>query len=52
MKTIPFRMASKTLRNLGKYLTKEEQDLYAGNYRTLLEKNKGLNKSLRKLYFS
>lgn len=50
MKAILFRIASKTIRNLGKYLTREVQDLYAGKYKTLLEKNKDLNK-LTRLHF-
>ena len=42
--TIPFMIASKRIKYLRINLTKEVQDLYIKNYKTLLKETKGLNK--------
>ena len=36
-KTIPFTIASKTIKYLGKNITKEVKDLYTENYKTLIK---------------
>ena len=42
-KAIPFRIASKIVKNLGINLTKEVKDLYTENYKTLLEETEDTN---------
>ena len=37
METIPFPITSKTIKYLGKNLTKEAKDLYYKNYKTLMK---------------
>ena len=38
--TIPFTIAMKRIKYLGKYLPKETKDLYIENYKTLMKENK------------
>ena len=40
METIPFTIATKTIKHLGVYLPKEMKDLYIENYKTLMKEIK------------
>ena len=40
METIPFTIATKRIKHLGVYLSKETKDLYIENYKTLMKETK------------